>query len=120
MTAEPRRKVQPIVHIFDQEWHARKRIIQDGMLVSQLRSVPVGMSIETAPTMFPMESLLSLQAGDTLVLDQRKDWPVVLKMAGKSKLYSVAKSDSSRRAFTVSGVCRSAKEDMSNATGTGF
>ena len=67
--------LEPIVHVFAQECGPRKRIVSDGTFAAQLRQAPVSVSIETAETMFPMNSLLSLQVGDTLILDQRPGPP---------------------------------------------
>jgi len=112
--AVPTLVLEPIIHIFDQELYSRKKIIHDGTLLHQLRNIPVNVSIETAETSFPMESLLTLQVGDTLVLDQRQEWPVVLKVAGKDKLHAVAKMDSSRKAFGVTGLIRPRREEVIN------
>jgi flagellar motor switch protein FliM len=49
-----------------------KKVAHDGSLLQQLRQVPVRVSIETSETSFPMQSLVSLEVGDTLVLDQRQ------------------------------------------------
>jgi len=112
--AIPTMVLEPIIHIFDQELYSRKKIIHDGTLLNQLRNVPVNVSIETAETSFPMDSLLSLQVGDTLVLDQKQQWPVILKVAGRSKLSAVAQMDSSRKAFSVTGLIRPRREEVVN------
>ncbi len=106
--------LEPIIHIFDQELYSRKKVIHDGTLLHQLRHIPVNVSIETAQTSFPMSSLLSLQLGDTLVLDQRQEWPMILKVAGKEKLHAVARMDSVRKAFAVTGHVRPRKEEVVN------
>jgi flagellar motor switch protein FliM len=111
--AFPTLVLEPIIHIFDQELYSKKKIVHDGTLVQQLRNVPVKVSIETGETSFPMQSLLSLQLGDTLVLDQRREWPVQLKVAGKKKFLAMSRSDSGRKAFAVSGVIRQVKEAAS-------
>jgi flagellar motor switch protein FliM len=95
--------LEPISHIFDQELYSRKKIIRDGTLLTQLRHTGVNISLETAETQFPMESLLSLQVGDTLVLAQRQEWPVHLKVAGKTKLYAQASKDARKKAFCITG-----------------
>ena len=110
--AFPTLVLEPIIHIFDQELYSRKKIVHDGTLVQQLRSVPVKVSIETGETSFPMHSLLSLQLGDTLLLDQRREWPVQLKVAGKNKLLATSRGDSTRKAFVVSGHIRPPKESV--------
>ncbi len=112
--AVPTLVLEPIIHIFDQEWNARKKIIQDSTLLHLLRSIPVNVSIGTGATLFPMESLLSLQAGDTLVLDQRAEWPVVIKVAGKEKMYAKASMDPARKAFGVTGYIRPTREESVN------
>src|SRR5579871_1399804 len=80
--AIPTLVLEPIIHIFDQEEYSRRKVVQDGTLLHLLRNIPVNVSIETAETAFPMESLLSLQVGDTLLLDQRENWPVIIKIGG--------------------------------------
>jgi hypothetical protein len=60
-----------------------------------------------------MYALLSLQVGDTLVLDQRAEWPVGLKVAGKNKLQAMARPDKCKKAFVVSGFVRQVKELLS-------
>lgn len=104
--AIPTLNLEPIIHIFDQEEYNRRKIIHDGTLLNVLRNVPIKVSIETAETPFPMQSLLSLQVGDTLVLDQKEEWPVIIKFAGKSKLHAKAQMDSSRKTFGITGYVR--------------
>src|SRR5205085_823547 len=84
----PTLALEPIIHIFDQEETSRRKIVQDASLLHLLRNIPVNLSIETVEASFPMESLLSLQVGDTLVLDQRQEWPVMVKVSGKNKLHA--------------------------------
>jgi flagellar motor switch protein FliM len=103
--------LEPIIHIFDQEWHSRKKIIHDGTMLQQLRNVPVDVSIETGETQFPMQSLLSLRVGDTLVLDQRQEWPVQLKVAGRNKLQAAPNADSAKRSFIVTGQVQPVREE---------
>jgi flagellar motor switch protein FliM len=109
--AIPTLVLEPIMHIFDQEFYSRKKIIQDGTLLHLLRNIPVNVTIGTADTSFPMQSLVSLQVGDTLVLDQRQEWPVVIKVAGKEKLHAKAQMDSARKAFGVIGHIRPRREE---------
>jgi flagellar motor switch protein FliM len=111
--AMPTLILEPIIHIFDQE-DSRKKIIHDGTLLHQLRNIPVNVSIETTESSFPMESLLSLQVGDTLVLDQKQEWPVQIKVAGKNKLHAVAQMDVNRKAFAVTGSVRPRREESLN------
>ena len=59
------------------------------------------LSIETGETQFPMQSLVSLEVGDTLVLDQRTEWPMQMKVAGRKKLLARAKFDASRKTFSI-------------------
>jgi flagellar motor switch protein FliM len=99
--AFPTLVLEPIIHIFDQDWHNRKKITHDAALLHQVRQVPVNVSIESGDTTFPMQSLLSLEVGDTLVLDQRVEWPMQLKVAGRKKLLAKAKFDSSKKMFAV-------------------
>jgi len=103
--------LEPISHVFNQESVTRKKVVRDGSLVAQLRQAPVSVSIETAETMFPMDSLLSLQVGDTLVLDQRQGWPVQLKVAGKNKLSARATGDVRKNAFAITGSYRKFREE---------
>ena len=112
--AIPTLALEPIIHIFDQEEYSRRKIVQDGTLLHLLRSIPVNVSIETTGTSFPMESLLSLQVGDTLLLDQRENWPVIIKIGGQDKLHAKAQMDSTRKAFGVTGHIRPRKEEPTN------
>jgi len=99
--AFPTLVLEPIIHIFDQDWHNRKKVTHDGSLLQQLRHVPVPVSIETSDTSFPMQSLVSLEVGDTLVLDQRTEWPMQMKVGGRKKLLAKAKFDSTKKMFAV-------------------
>ena len=108
--AIPTLALEPIIHIFDQEETTRKKVTQDDSLLHLLRNVPVKVSIETAETPFPIESLLSLRTGDTLVINQRTEWPVLLRVAGKSKLYAMAQADTARK-FVVTGSVRARREN---------
>jgi flagellar motor switch protein FliM len=112
--AIPTLVMEPIIHIFDQEEYTRRKIVQDGTLLHLLRYIPVSVSIETAETSFPMESLLSLQVGDTLVLDQREHWPVIIKVSGKDKLHAKAQMDSTHKAFGITGYIRPRREEPMN------
>ena len=109
--AFPTLVLEPIIHIFDQDWHNRKKVAHDGSLLQQLRQVPVGVSIETSETSFPMQSLVSLEVGDTLVLDQRTEWPMQMKVAGRKKLLAKAKFDSSKKMFAVTSHTSHKKEE---------
>src|SRR5205823_11926753 len=109
--AFPTLVLEPIIHIFDQDWNSRKKITHDGSLLSQLRQVPVSLSIETGETQFPIQSLVSLEVGDTLVLDQRVEWPKQMKIAGRKKLLARAKFDASRKTFSVTSFAN--KEESS-------
>src|SRR3954469_20214450 len=109
--AIPTLVLEPIIHIFDQEEYSSRKVIHDGTLLHLLQRVPVKVSIETAETSFPMQSLMSLQLGDTLVLDQREEWPVIIKFAGKNKLHARAQMDSSRKAFSVSSYIGPRREE---------
>ena len=80
--AIPTMLLDPIIHIFDQEEYSTRKIIRDATLLHLLRGIPVNVTISTVETSFPLQALMSLQVGDTLVLDQRQDSPVVLKVAG--------------------------------------
>ena len=61
-----------------------------------------------------MQSLLTLQVGDTLVLDQRQEWPVQIKVAGKNKLHAAPRMNSSKKSFVVSGHSRPVREEEIN------
>ena len=106
--------LEPIIYIFDQEEYSHRKIVQDGTLLYQLQHIPVNLSIETAETSFPMASLLSLQIGDTLVLDQREHWPVIIKVNGKNKLHAKAQMDSTHKAFGITGYIRPKREEPMN------
>jgi flagellar motor switch protein FliM len=112
--AIPTLLLDPIIHIFDQEESSRRKIVQDGTMMQLLRHIPVNLSIDTGETSFPMESLLSLQVGDTLVLDQREQWPLVIKIGGKDKLFAKGHMDSTRKAFVVTGYTRPRREEPIN------
>jgi flagellar motor switch protein FliM len=112
--AIPTLVLEPIIHIFDQEEYSHRKIVQDGTLLNLLQHIPVNLSIETAETSFPMESLLSLQVGDTLVLDQREHWPVIIKVGGKNKLHARAQMDSTHKAFVIAGYIRPRREESMN------
>ncbi len=109
--AFPTLVLEPIIHIFDQDWNSRKKITHDGALLQQLRQVPVRLSIETSETSFPMQSLVSLEVGDTLVLDQRTEWPMQMKLGGRKKLLAKAKFDSSKKMFAVTTNLSGKKEE---------
>jgi flagellar motor switch protein FliM len=109
--AFPTLVLEPIIHIFDQDWHNRKKIAHDGSLLQQLRHVPTSVSIETADTSFPMQSLVSLEVGDTLVLDQRTEWPMQMKIGGRKKLLAKAKFDSSKKMFAITSQLSPKKEE---------
>jgi len=106
--------LEPIVHIFDQGEPGHRKIVQDGTLLHLLPHIPLDVSIETPETPFPMESLLSLQVGDTLVLDHREKWPVMIKVSGKNKLYARAQMDATRKAFVITGHVRPRREESMN------
>jgi flagellar motor switch protein FliM len=112
--AVPTVVLEPIIHIFDQEWHSRKKIIQDRTFLLLLRSIPVKVSIETTDTIFPMDALMSLQVGDTLVLDQRQEWPVRIKVAGKEKMCAQARMDPNRKTFGITGLIGTGREETVN------
>jgi len=109
--AFPTLVLEPIIHIFDQDWHNRKKVAHDGSLLQQLRQVPVRVSIETSETSFPMQSLVSLEVGDTLVLDQRTEWPMQMKVGGRKKLLAKAKFDSSKKMFAITTNLSNKKEE---------
>ena len=112
--AIPTLVLDPIIHIFDQEEYSRRKVVHDGTLLHLLQQIPINVSIGTAETSFPMESLLSLQVGDTLVLNQRQEWPVIIKVAGKNKLHAKAQMDSTRKAFGITGYVRPRREESVN------
>jgi flagellar motor switch protein FliM len=109
--AIPTLLMDPIVHIFDQEEYTTRKVIRDGTIAHLLRQVPVNVTMSTAETSFPMRSLLSLQVGDTLVLDQREDAAVFMKIAGKTKLFAKPKYDAALKTFMISGAVRPRKEE---------
>ena len=112
--AIPTLVLEPIIHVFDQEEYRRRKIVQDGTMLHVLPRVPLKVSIETAETLFPMESLLSLQPGDTLLLDQREQWPVVIKVNGRDKMHARAQMDSTRKTFQITAHVRARREEPMN------
>ena len=108
--AFPTLALEPIMHIFDKEWTGRKKTAAGSTLASNIHKVPVNVSIETGQTFFPLRSVLSLEEGDTLVLEQRKDLPMVLRISGKEKLKAHARLEASRKQFEVVESVVSAKE----------
>jgi flagellar motor switch protein FliM len=79
--------------------------------LQQLRQVPVSVAIETSETSFPMQSLVSLEVGDTLVLDQRAEWPMQMKVAGRKKLLAKAKFEGSKKMFAITSNLSQKKEE---------
>jgi flagellar motor switch protein FliM len=110
----PTMLLDPIIHIFDQEEYTTRKVLRDANLVNLIRCIPVTVTISTVETSFPMQSLLSLQVGDTLVMDQRQDIPVVMRVAGKNKLYAKARMDSPHKTFVVTGHMRPRREELPN------
>jgi flagellar motor switch protein FliM len=109
--AIPTMLLEPIIHVFDQE-DTRRRVIHNTGLLHTLRGVPVNLSICTAETPFPIESLLSLQVGDTIVLNQWQDSPAIIKVAGRAKLQAKARMDSARKVFAVTGYAQPRIEEF--------
>ncbi len=99
--AFPTLVLEPIIHIFDKELSGRKKATAGSTLVSNIDKVPVNVAIETAETYYPMRSVLSLQEGDTLVLEQKKDLPVVLRIGGKDKLKATARLEANSKSFVI-------------------
>ena len=99
--AIPSQTVEAVLRTGKQDVAGRTKQIHNEALISQVRRIPISLSIETPETHFPMESIISLQAGDTLLLDQRDEWPVLLKVEGKTKLQAQWRKDTKRKAFTV-------------------
>ena len=99
--AFPTLVLEPIIHIFDKELSGRKKAAAGSSLVHNIDKVPVNVAIETVETLYPMRSILSLQEGDTLVLEQRKDLPVVLRVGGKDKMKATARLEASRKSFEI-------------------
>ena len=112
--AIPTLVLEPIMHIFDQEEYSRRKVIHDDGLLYLLRQVPVKVSIETAETAFPIQSLVSLQVGDTIVLDQRAEWPVSIKVAGKNKMHAKAQVHSTHKVFGITGLVRPRTQEPAN------
>lgn len=109
--AMPTMVLEPIIYIFDQEEFNRRKVVHDLGLLQLLRSIPVNVSMCTTETAFPMESLVSLQVGDTLVLDQRRDAPVIIKVGGKNKLHAKARMEATSKAFAITGHIQSGREE---------
>jgi len=112
--AIPTLLLEPILHIFDQEESSRRKIVHDVSLLQLLRTIPVNLSIGTSETLFPMQSLVSLQVGDTVVVSQRQDVPVVIKIAGKNKLQAQARMDATCKTFAITGSIRTRRETTTN------
>ena len=93
--------LEPIIHIFDKDLIAVKKATAGSTLATNVEKVPVNVTIETAETLFPMRSIFSVQEGDTLVLEQKKELPVVLRIAGKEKLRATARLEASKKTFTI-------------------
>ncbi len=110
--AFPTLVLEPIIHIFDKELTASKKTAAGSTLAANVHKVPVNVSIETAETYFPMRSVLSLEEGDTLVLEQRKDLPIVLRIAGKNKLQANARLEASSKAFEIVEAVKVATGDL--------
>src|ERR1051325_11499164 len=114
--AIPTLVLDSIIHVFDQEEHSRRKIVQDGTILHLLPRVPLNVTIETTEASFALETLLSLQVGDTLVLDQREQWPIVLKVNGKHKMYARAQTDTTRKTFQITAQIRAREEESVNGT----
>lgn len=99
--ALPMTSIDPVLQSFNKEPGITKKTMHDGALLSRLRRIPVEINIETPETMFPIKSLVSLQPGDTLLLNQRDDSPVLLKVVGKTKLLAQRRKDANSKAFTI-------------------
>ncbi len=110
--AFPTLVLEPIIHIFDKELTGPKKTAAGSSLAANVHKVPVNVSIETAETYFPMRSVLSLEEGDTLVLEQRKDLPIVLRIAGKNKLQANARLEASSKAFEIVEAVKVATGDL--------
>ncbi len=96
----PTLALEPILHIFEKD-AGKNKVAQGATLAVGLPAVPVKISLETVETVFPLEFLQSLREGDTLVLDQKEDVPVVLKIAGKGKLRADAHMETDKRVFQI-------------------
>jgi flagellar motor switch protein FliM len=106
--------MEPIIHIFDQEEYSRKKIVQGETLLHLVRNIPVAVTICTTETPFPIRSLLSLQLGDTLVLNQWQESPVIIKVEGRNKLLAKASMDKARKAFAITGCVQTRMEEPLN------
>ena len=111
--AFPTLVLEPIMHIFDKEWSGRRKTAAGSTLEENIDKVPVNVAIETGTTFYPMRSILSLQAGDTLALEQRNDLPVVLKIAGKDKLKASARLEENSKSFEIIETATSAMGESS-------
>ena len=112
--ALPMTAIDPVLQSFDKEPVSKKKAVHDDALLNRLRRIPVGINIETPETMFPMKALVSLQPGDTLLLNQRDDSPVLLKVVGKTKLLAQPRKDSNSKAFTIIAQDTTAMEEQTN------
>jgi flagellar motor switch protein FliM len=113
--AIPMMVLEPIMHLFDQEFHTKKKIVSDPTLLAQLRATNAPVTIETGDAMFSVNSLVSLQVGDTIVLDQREEWPLQIKVAGKPKLSAMPKHETRKRTFEISGLQRNFREEKNGS-----
>ena len=99
--AIPTLVLEPIMCIFDREWSGRKKAAASLTLAGNIEKMPVKVAIETGETSYPIRSIQSLQVGDTLVLDQRQDLPVVIRVGGHEKLRVIVRFEANRKSFEI-------------------
>jgi flagellar motor switch protein FliM len=116
--AIPMAPLDPVLQSFDKEQGIKKKAMRDDALRISLRRIPVQIRIETPETLFPIQSLASLQVDDTLVLNQREQSPLLLKVVGKTKLFVQSRRESTQKAFTVIGQDSAAMEDANEHSST--
>ena len=99
--AFPTLALEPIIHIFDKEWSGNKKATTGSALARNIERIPVNVALETGQTLFPFRSIAALQEGDTLVLEQRKEMPIVIRVGGKEKLKAHARLEATRKRFEI-------------------
>ncbi len=104
--AFPTLVLEPIMHIFDKEWSGARKTVAKLTLAGNIEKMPVNVAIETSETSYPMRSIRSLQVGDTLLMEQREELPVVIRVGGIEKMKASVRIESNRKSFEiVDAVC---------------
>ena len=110
--AFPTLVLEPIMHIFNKEWSGSKKTAAGLTLAGNVEKMPVNVAIETGETGYPIRSIRSLQIGDTLVLEQRQELPVVVRVGGKDKLKVAVRFEANRKSFEIVETTMSAMREL--------